>query len=140
VNKKILGLAVTLITVAMLATPVLAIGPENAIGKNPNLIGPSPWGFDMVLDNGVVHGWIVYVYPVPKLDWLLDAGQFKIKNAFVVTDPIQVLGMENKWLFLSPDVYYDLLVNIYGVPPSFAEYLLSMHPQGVYNKWNFVGQ
>jgi hypothetical protein len=139
-KKKILGLAVALIVVGMLATPVLAIGPENALGKNPNLIGPSPWGYDLVLGNGVAHGWIVYVYPVPKLDRLLDAGQFKIKNAFIVTDPVQVLGMENKWLFLSPVMYYDLLVNIYGVDPSIAAFIVSMHPLGVYNKWNFVGQ
>jgi len=140
VKRKVLGIAVFFLAVAMLVSPVMAIGPEKALGKNPNLLGPSPWGFDLVLDNGVVHGWIVYVYPVPKLDWILDAGNFKIKNAFVVTDPVQVLGMENKWLFLSPDIYYDLLVTIYEVPPSFAEYLLSMHPEGVYNKWNFVGK
>ena len=36
-NKKILVIAVALMAVAMLATPVLAIGPFEAVGSNPNL-------------------------------------------------------------------------------------------------------
>ena len=137
-NKKTLGIAITLLTLAMMATPVLAIGPENAIGKNPNIIGPSPWGFDLVLRNGVVHGWIT-VTPLPKTELILDAQKFQIKNAIVATYPAQVNEIENQWYFLSYDMWYDFLIMM-GVPPPMAEYIASMHPEGLYFKWNYVGQ
>jgi hypothetical protein len=138
-NRKIIGIAIVLLTVAMLASPVLAIGPQNAIGKNPNLNGPTPYGFDLILDNGVGHGYIIYVYDVPKFDWLYDARDFKI-NAFVVTDPTQVLEMENHWLYMTHDIYLNLLLNVYHVPAPMANMIASHFPDGVYNKWNYVGQ
>lgn len=137
-KRKIIVLAVAFLSLAMLATPVIAIGPENALGKNPNLIGPAPWGFDMVLGNGVVHGWIT-ISPIPKTELLLDARSFKIKNAFVVTDAVQVDGMENKWLFLSQSIWYDFLI-LQGMSPSMAAYLASLHPEGLYFKWNYVSK
>ena len=54
-KKVVFVIAVSLMVVVMLATPVLAVGPENAIDKNPNLRGPTPYGFDLILDNGVGH-------------------------------------------------------------------------------------
>ncbi len=140
VNKKIIGFAVAFVVAAVLTTPVMAIGPENALGKNPNLVGPTPYGFDLILDNGVGHGYIIYAYSTPKFDWLYDARDFKIRNAFVVTDPAQVLEMENKWTFMSHDMYLSLLLNVYHVPPPMATMIASHFPDGVYNKWNFVGQ
>lgn len=138
-NKRVLGMAVALMALAMLATPVLAIGPENAIGKNPNLMPPAPYGFDMVPGNGVAHGWIT-VTPVPKTEITLNAVYgFKIKSAFVVTDPVQVLGMENKWLYLSQSLLYDYWVFM-GLDPSFAAFIVANFPDGAYMKWNSVGQ
>ena len=139
-KKVFLVIAGALLAVAILATPVFAHGPENALGKNPNLIGPSPWGFDLVLDNGVGHGYIV-TYPVPKFDWLYNPEEFHgLKNVPVVTDPAQVLQMENKWIFMSHDTYLSLLIDIYGVPAQMAIFIASHFPDGVYNKWNSVGQ
>lgn len=143
VKKKVLGIAVVLMTAAMFVTPVLAIGPGNASGKNPNVSPPMPYGFDMLLDirgnsHAIVHGWVT-ITPLPMYELDLDASIFKIKNAFVVTDPIQVLGMENKWLYLSQSVQNDYFIYI-GSTPEFAAWVTSFHPEGVYMRCNFLGQ
>jgi hypothetical protein len=137
-NKKILSAIIVIFILGVVSTPVLAIGPENALGKNPNLVGPSPWGFDLVLENGVAHGWII-VTPIPKTELVLDAQKFKIDKAIVVTIAAQVNEIENKWLFLSQNVWYDFLI-LMGTPPPMAEYIASMHPEGLYFRWNYVGQ
>jgi hypothetical protein len=142
-KKKILGLTIAIFTLTIISTPVLAIGPGNSSGKNPNLSPPMPYGFDMLLDirgnsHGIVHGWIT-VTPIPIIELDLDAGIFKIKNAFVVTDAVQAFGMENKWLYLSPSMQYDLLI-LQGTPTEMAAWIVSFHPDGVYMKWNSVGQ
>lgn len=144
VNKKVLGIAIAFLFVAMLATPiigtVMAIGPENAIGKNPHLSPPMPYGFTMMLDaqkkpHGVVVSW--ELGSIYRLE--LDASVFEIKSAFVVTDVTQVEEMENKWLYLSHDMQLDWMLYV-GTPPGFAEWIASFHPIGVYMKWNIVGQ
>ncbi|UCC57738.1 MAG: hypothetical protein JSW14_04995 [Candidatus Bathyarchaeum sp.] len=141
-NRKILGLVVALLSFAMFATPVLAFGPEKAVGKNPNLTPDLPY-CEMLLDirgnaHGVVHGWIT-ITPFPMYELDLDASIFEIKNAFVVTEAVQVFGMENKWLYLSQSMQYDFLI-LSGMPPEVAADIISFHPEGVYMKWNFVGQ
>ena len=141
-KKKILGLTIAIFILAMMSTPVLAIGPEKAIGKNPNLTPPMPYGFDMLLDiqgnsHAVVHGWIT-ITPIPMYQLDLDAGIFKIRNAFVVTDPVQVFGMENKWLYLSQSMQYDYFIYM-GMPSDMAAWIVSFHPEGVYMKWNSLG-
>jgi hypothetical protein len=142
-KKKILGLTIAIFTLAIISTPVLAIGPGNASGKNPNVSPPMPYGFDMLLDirgnsHGIVHGWIT-VTPIPIHELDLDAGIFKIKNAFVVTDAVQIFGIENKWLYLSPTIQYEFLI-LSGLPDEVAADIVSFHPAGVYMKSTVVGQ
>jgi len=90
-------------------------------------------------EHGVVHGWVVINVPFPFYELDLDASIFEIKNAFVVTEAVQVFGMENKWLYLSQSMQYDFLI-LSGMPPEVAADIVSFHPEGVYMKWNFVGQ
>ena len=78
-KRKILVLALAVI---MLAIPIIgtamAIGPENAIGKNPHLSPPMPYGFTMMLDaqnkpHGVVASWemgSIYRLELDILLWL----------------------------------------------------------------------
>lgn len=54
--KKILGIAVTILAVAMLASPVMALGPINAIGKNPLLSDFSDVSLES--QNHVWHCWM----------------------------------------------------------------------------------
>ena len=133
-------MAVFLLAVAMLATPVMAIGPENALGKNPNLDGPYFYGYDLLLRDGAIDNGRVTISPVPKYDRYKDARYYKINHVIVITDPSQVGEYENKWLFLSPPIFYAYLISK-GMPDGFAQFLAFVFwPEGVYNKWNFVGQ
>ena len=56
-KRKFLKLAVALLAIAMLATPVMAIGPKNTVGKNPHVV---IHGFNtqMWLPSGVMNEWI----------------------------------------------------------------------------------
>ena len=61
-NRKILMACMALLAVAMLVTPVMARGPLNAVGKNPNveIIGDAPSGapvLDLNLPSGVTKRW-----------------------------------------------------------------------------------
>jgi hypothetical protein len=140
VNRKVLGTAVVLMTVAMLVSPVLAIGPENALGKNPNLDGPYYYGYDQLLRDGAIDNIRVTMYPVPIYQRYLDARYFKINKAIVITDPSQVGELENKWLYLSSPIMYAYFVSE-GMPEGFAAFLAFVFwPEGVYYKFNVVGQ
>jgi hypothetical protein len=139
-NKQVLVVAVFLIAVAMLVSPVLAVGPENALGKNPNLDGPYFYGYDLLLRDGAIDNGRTTISPVPIYDRYKDARYYKINDAIVITSPSQVGEHENKWLFLSSPMLYAYFV-YKGMPEGFAAYLAFVFwPEGVYNKWNFVGQ
>lgn len=139
-NKKIFGLTATLFALVMLVTPVLAIGPENALGKNPNLDGPYFYGYDLLLRDGAIDNVRITISPVPIYDRYKDARYFRINQAIVITDPFQVSENENKWLYLSSPILYAYFISK-GMPEGFAAFLAYVFwPEGVYNKWNFVGQ
>lgn len=139
-NKKIFGLTATLLALVMLVTPVLAVGPENALGKNPNLDGPYFYGYDLLLKDGAIDNVRITISPVPIYDRYKDARYFKIDKAIVITDPSQVSENENKWLYLSSSILYSYFISK-GMPEGFAAFLAYVFwPEGVYNKWNFVGQ
>jgi hypothetical protein len=112
-NRKVLGIAVSLMAVAMLATPmvgtVMAIGPLKAleVGKNPKVFGLVAFGFVMLDDVGPnnifwfnIQGTIMQGNDASK-------GEGKMNNA-IIADYNTVLDMaanpeeyENKWIFLS---------------------------------------
>ena len=139
-NKKITGFTIAFLTLVLMSTPVLAIGPENALGKNPNLDGPYFYGYDLLLRDGAIDNGRITISPVPIYDRYMDARYYKINNAIIITDPSQVEQYENKWVFLSPPIFYAFLISK-GMPEGFAAYLAFVFwPEGVYNKRNVVGQ
>jgi len=139
-NRKVLGFAVVLMAVAMLATPVLAIGPQNAV-NNPNAEFPV-YGVGINSPSGMHQEWVNVINK--HLMWM-DAGDFKIKNAFVVSSISQVSGMENKWLFFSASIFGDWLAFIYGAAPGTPAHIglhmwaLQNYPYGVYYREVLVG-
>jgi hypothetical protein len=138
-NKKILGLTIAFIALVMTSTPVLAIGPENALGKNPNLDGPYFYGYDQLLRDGAIDNIRVTISPIPIYERYLDARYYRIEKAIVITDPSQVGELENKWLYLSSPIMYAYFVSE-GMPEGFAAFLAFVFwPEGVYYKWNSVG-
>jgi len=140
-NKKIFALFATLAAVVMLTTPVLAIGPQNAV-NNPNVDFPS-YGVAIGLPSGMNQEW---VNGIDKHLMWMDARDFKRNNAFVVTDISQVSEMENKWLFFSAVIYGDWLAFVYGAAPGTNAYIglhmwaLQNYPDGVYYREVLVGK
>ncbi len=138
VKKAVLFLAVALIAVATLATPVLAIGPINAEG-NPNAMF-LPDGVGLKLPSGMSQQWY---QAGGKHLMIKDAREFKINNALVVTSISQVALNENKWLFFSVQMFAQWLVlhSAIGIPYPVALGIVTANwPQGVYYREVLVGK
>ena len=137
--KKILGLAVAFMVVAVLATPVFAIGPDNAV-KNPNIV-IEDYGPALRLKNGLTNEWVQGVVPLPNHHMMKDAANFQINNAFVVTDPVsQYYQLENKWAYYDQEMFAQLLYKVFPFPEPFARMIAAMFPEGMYFRWVEVGQ
>jgi hypothetical protein len=130
-NKRLLVLFVTSLILAMLATPVFAQGPEMAVGKNRNVTTELVPGVSLLTPSGIDIDWVLYAGPVPMHIVWKDARYFKINNAFIVTDAHQVIGMGHTWLYLSQQMFYDLML-LKNVPPYYAAILASFVPDGTY--------
>ena len=138
-NKKVLGVFVSLLAMAMLATPVLAIGPKKTEGKNPHV---EIHGFNtqMWLPSGVMNEWIENPdQPGPIVVTAKDAAKFQIKNAYVIDDPDptmvgMIFGMENQWVKLSQAALTTFLVMV-GFDPAGAD----GYPAGIYIQMVYVG-
>ena len=131
-NKKVMMFAITLLALAMLVTPVMAIGPQKA-KNNPNLV-ETPFSVQLHLPSGGFNEWIA---EVPLHIQLLTASKFKIKNAIVATSPDDIV--ENKWIYMSSEVFEAYLIPILG--EDFANHVaFVIYPDGVYYKSVHVGK
>jgi len=135
-NRKILGIAVCILTVAMLASPVMAIGPQNAV-DNPNV--DFPGGYQMLfLPNGQVTEFMpkgdIFVFAQHK-----PADRFQIRSAIevTITGP-QDLGLffanENKWMYFTQTSYANFLTAV-GVNPIVA----APYTEGIYVRFVNIG-
>ena len=138
-NRKILAIFVALMVVAMLATPVMALGPQNAV-KNPNITRPisGQWA-QLFLPSGLFVEWLTQ-YDPPFFIQHKDAAKFQIANAIEMTidDPTDMylyFANENRWMYLTHDSYATFLVFV-GENPSFAD----LYPEGLYIRFVVVGK
>ena len=140
-NKKILGIFIAVLAVAMLATPVLAIGPKKTEGKNPHV---EIHGFNtqMWLPSGVMNEWIENSsLPGPIVVTVKDAAKFQIKNAYVIdsSDPAivgMIFGMENQWVKLSQEALAIFLGMVGFDPAGAAGFSAGIYIQMVYVGWS----
>lgn len=136
-NKKILAVFFSLLVVALLATPVLAVGPVRTEGKNPHV---EIHGFNtqMWLPSGIMNEWIENpILPGPVVVTVKDAAKFQIKKAFIIDDPTMagmVFVMENQWVKLSKETFGAFLFML-GFDPALADGF----PQGIYMQLLYVG-
>jgi len=136
VNRKILVLAVALLAVATLATPVLAIGPINA-ENNPNIMFLTD-GVGLKLPSHVSQQWY---QAGGKHLMIKDAREFKINNALVVTSMSQAAQNENRWLFFSVPMFAQWVALHLEIPYPVALGIVTANwPQGVYYREVFVGK
>jgi hypothetical protein len=136
-NKKVLGIALTVFFSAILIAPVMAIGPINAEGKNPHVV---IHGFNtqMLLPSGVMNEWIENPeLPGPVVVTVKDAAKFQIRTAYVIDNPAMIgvaFVMENQWLKLSQGAFAAFLAFL-GFDPAGA----TGFPDGIYMQMVYVG-
>jgi hypothetical protein len=114
-NKKIFGIAVAFLIVTMLASPVMAIGPWQAIESNPNIDPPLFGGLRN--DRGDASGGNLWAYSTTNHIWVQwkfrDGADVKglMNNAVIAHTPADLSNYggfgdteyENKWIYLSGD-------------------------------------
>ncbi|MBN1245247.1 hypothetical protein JXA31_06605 [Candidatus Bathyarchaeota archaeon] len=138
-KNKVLGIAVFLLAVAMLATPVMAIGPQNS-ENNPNVFFPV-YGVGLDAPSGIHHEW-VNAAPVPIHIMWIDARDFKRRNVIVVDSTSEAAEIENKWMYFSMELWATWLYEkIPMLPyPVWLAWAMANTPEGVYFHQVFVGK
>ena len=146
-NRKVLGMAFVLMAVTILAPPVMAIGPENAVEENPNLMA-LPYGIGLYPPDGTRQAmnneWLLSLEPQGHDMWM-DAARYHIGNAIIIPNTPPVAGQvyntdnENKWFYLNQDVF-AVMLGVWGFPSQIIPFIVAQYPQGIYYKWNAVGQ
>jgi len=136
VNRKILGIAVFLLAIAMLATPVMAIGPTNVPeDKNPNLISAGI-NTQIWLPSGVMNEWVDS--PIGTLRVTLkDAAKFQITTAIPLSMPADIgiyASNDNQWFYLTQNDFATFL-GMVGGDPAVAD----PYEAGIYIKANLLG-
>ena len=134
-NKKILMIFVALMVVAMLATPVMAIGPQNAEKSNNPNINFTPASVQLFLPSGVLNEWIKID---PSHVQFKPVTEFYIGNAIVPSIVSEIVY--NKWNFLSEPVLFDFLLSV-GFDAITAGYIAYVvYAGGAYYKEVYVGK
>ena len=137
VNRKILYLAVIFLAVAVLASPVLAIGPTQVPeNKNPNLISQGIHT-QILLPNGVMNEWIDAPGIGTLKVTLKNAAKFQIKTAIPLTMPDDIgifASTDNQWFYLTQNDFATFLL-ITGGDPTVADH----YEAGIYIKANLLG-
>jgi hypothetical protein len=150
-KRNILGIAVALLTIALLASPVMAIGPQNA-EKNPNAVFNLGWAM-LVLPSCQLTEWV----PSAQLGTTLffqhkNADDFQIKKAQTMTinmasasDMMAFFANENQWIYLSQTSYHNFLFNSFALTldpvlaGNIADYYASFYPDGLYIRVVIIG-
>ena len=127
-KKAVLAVAVAVFALAMLATPVLAIGPQNAEGKNPNLVVYNGGMIaELWLPSGMMNEFLnMEGFPAGRVT-ILDASKANIVNAPDAVTPFDAMDYENKWFHLSEEQFAELLA-------AFGLESPNDYPDGVYMK------
>jgi hypothetical protein len=155
-NKRIIGIAITLLAVAMLASPVMAIGPLNAekVANNPHLTGDANTGLVFMTEvAGNTFMWFnnpssIY-FGMIYHDADTTIGEGRINNAIIVDLAIfsTITGNPeycNKWLYFSNEPLQALgghsilwALGQYAMGGQ-GDLLVANHPNGIYAMWHFV--
>ena len=114
-NKKSLVFTIALLVLSAMVTPVMAIGPQKAVGKNPR-ITITPTGVAFVLPSGVELEWVADT-GISTMDFVIakNALTFKIRKATTL-DLISLINTfmgdltyENKWCYVELPVVLEFI-------------------------------
>jgi len=164
-NKKILGIAITLLAVAMLVSPVAAIGPLKPMDNGNDRFTGTP-GSGVVMKDAASNT-VIYITDLIDLpdenneifhDAKATAGAGRMNNAIIVetlSDLIAIGANEdqyfNKWVYFSGDntaahpnsyqfrghgmLYYFAEV-VFGTGS--GPFVVAEHPDGMFAMWHHV--
>ena len=134
--------AIFLVAAFLMATPVLAMGPDNAVGKNPNAIS-STFGRNTLteiwLPSGVMNEWItpgagVTLPPAKAVQ--LDASKTQIPNAVEATNPMMIMSVpEHTWVHYS-QAMFRIFLGVMHMNPAIAD----AYPNGIYTVMVQIGE
>lgn len=164
-NRKILGIAVTLLAIAMLASPVVAVGPLKPLENGNDRFTGSAAGGVVMKDAG--PNTVIYItdlFDVPEEnneifhDVKATKGAGRMNNAIIVKGipDLMAIGANeedyfNKWVYLSGDNTAqhpnDYQAGGHGMLYYFAEkafgvgsgpMVVAEHPDGIFAMWHHV--
>ena len=117
-NRKILLLAIVFLTVAMLASPVMAIGPIKAEKSNNENLYFSGFSVQIRTPGGVLNEWIQEAADNENSHvQIKKATDFYIGNCYTPASASEIIY--NKWNLLSEDVFEEFLISV-GFAPGMA--------------------
>ena len=117
-NRKILLLAIVFLTVAMLASPVMAIGPIKAEKSNNENLYFSGFSVQIRTPGGVLNEWIQEAADNENSHvQIKKATDFYIGNCYTPASASEIIY--NKWNLLSEDVFEEFLISV-GFTPGMA--------------------
>jgi hypothetical protein len=153
-NKRILGIAVTILAIAVLASPVAAIGPLKPLEKgNPNFSGSATLGIVRMDSAGNTFFFMTDLQDVPEenneifRDAMAEMGGGRMNNAIIldIQGLMSMKGNEepyfNKWVYMSGDKTAEHpndnqfafpQSGIPGMPPDLLAYLHSLGSHGMF--------
>lgn len=143
-NKKLLMFSMISLVLSLMATPVMAIGPQNA-ENNPHRTEIAPGAVEFLLPSGVTQGW----GGIMDHRNIKDASKFKIRKAptLNVDDLMNMnsgnLTYENQWCMLPLQVIHDaidLTVSDPVVAQLMKDAFEAMFPEGYYLMFVNVGE
>lgn len=121
-NRKILGFALASVIIAMLSTPVMALGPNKAaeVGKNKNLTGFT--GILVMNDNPSGNTILWGAQGRILLSMPATQGGGKMNNAIIASiATLKVMftnpDYANKWIYLSGDGGSNIQQYEFTIPP-----------------------
>ena len=153
-NKKVLGVALVLLSIAMCASPVMAIGPQKA-EKNPHIVGDPDSGLVFMTGaSGNTFMWFndpeSKYYSMIYHDADASIGEGRLNNAIVMdlatfkdtsVNPEQYY---NTWLYFSTEPVQALGgKSILWALGQFAmggmgDVIVANHPNGILAMWHFT--
>ena len=141
-RRQILLASVVLLFVAMLATPVMAIGPIKAERSNNENLYFSGFSVQLRTPGGVSNEWIQEAADNENSHvQMKKAADFYIGNCYTPTSASEIIY--NKWNLLSEDVLEEFLISLGftpGMAPGQAGFIAHIiMAGGVYYKEVYVG-
>lgn len=144
-NKKLLGVLVALSIMAVMASPVMALGPTNpnAVEKNKYL---NTYGiaYQLVPPSGMINEWY-FLGSYEDHNMVKDCDDWNIGGAITLNSWMEAWDYENRWTYFDSEVlwdffYYTTLFQT-GNPTlaeAKADMMLGIFPNGFYMKISAV--